>query len=182
MSLRNWNVGLRIQLFPNVLLRGGSLRACLSFCVWFEFACNTSIVKSQRSSAGIPSIRKPASREIIFRLCWTVWHTCLFLAHPAYWNKRVTSEYAQCSSRSGFWILKISRKVRVLKQSQSALILCSFCVESRWREHSRHWTRTNKNCKILFLLDRYWQLVSKMNDNKDSLNEITFSSQRAWMR
>ena len=33
----------------------------------------------------------------------------------------MTSEYAQCSSRSGFRIFKISREVRVLKQSQSVL-------------------------------------------------------------
>ena len=33
----------------------------------------------------------------------------------------MTSKNAQCSSRSGFWIFKISRKVRILKQSQSAL-------------------------------------------------------------
>ena len=36
----------------------------------------------------------------------------------------MTTKHTQCSSRSGFWISKISRKVRVLKQSQSAL-LCS---------------------------------------------------------
>ena len=46
----------------------------------------------------------------------------LFLAHPTHWNKRVTSNTAQCSSRSGLRIFKISRKVRVLKQSQSALL------------------------------------------------------------
>ena len=33
----------------------------------------------------------------------------------------MTSKNAQCSLRSGFRIFKISRKVRVLKQSQSAL-------------------------------------------------------------
>ena len=33
----------------------------------------------------------------------------------------MTSENTQCSSRSGFRIFKISREIRVLKQSQSAL-------------------------------------------------------------
>ena len=33
----------------------------------------------------------------------------------------MTSEYAQCFSRSGFRIFQISREVRVLKKSQSAL-------------------------------------------------------------
>ena len=38
----------------------------------------------------------------------------LFLAHPTCWNKCMTSKNTQCSSRSGFWVFKISRKVRVL--------------------------------------------------------------------
>ena len=50
-----------------------------------------------------------------FSFCWTVWNRSLFLAHPTYWNKCMTSKNAQCSSRSGFWIFKISRKIRILK-------------------------------------------------------------------
>ena len=49
-------------------------------------------------------------------------NSSLFLAHPTYWNKCMTSENAQCSSRSGFQIFKISREIRVLKQSQSAFV------------------------------------------------------------
>ena len=37
---------------------------CLVLLVWFGEEWNTSITKSQRSRAGIPSMRKPASREI----------------------------------------------------------------------------------------------------------------------
>ena len=59
-----------------------------------------------------------------FWFCWTVRNWRLFLTHPTYWNKSMTSKNAQCSSRSGFWIFKISREVRVLKQSQPALF-CS---------------------------------------------------------
>ena len=59
-----------------------------------------------------------------FRFCWTVRNSSLFLAHPTYWNKCMASKNAQCSSRSGFWVLKVSCKIGVLKQSQSAL-LCS---------------------------------------------------------
>ena len=33
----------------------------------------------------------------------------------------MTSKNAQCSPRSGFWIFKISREIKVLKQSQSTL-------------------------------------------------------------
>ena len=39
---------------------------------WFEEEWNASVTKSQRSSAGIPSMRKPASREIIsVKMCET---------------------------------------------------------------------------------------------------------------
>ena len=64
-----------------------------------------------------------------------------FLTHPTDWNKCVTSQNAQCSTWRGFWILQISREVRVLKQSQSALfrsvshmaILFVFtCVKNVW--------------------------------------------------
>ena len=57
-----------------------------------------------------------------FLFCWTVRNWSLFLTHPTYRNKCMTSKNAQCSTRSGFWILKISSKIGVLKQSQSALL------------------------------------------------------------
>ena len=38
-------------------------------------------------------------------------NSSLFLAHPTCWNKCMTSKNAQCSSRSGFRIFKISREV-----------------------------------------------------------------------
>ena len=52
---------------------------------------------------------------------WTVWDRSLLLAHPTYWNTCMTSKNAQCSSWRRFWIFKISRKIRVLKQSQLTL-------------------------------------------------------------
>ena len=63
--------------FSDALLRDGFPLSGLSFCFRFELECNTSIIKSQRSSAGISSIRNPASREIIspsVELCET--HVC----------------------------------------------------------------------------------------------------------
>ena len=59
-----------------------------------------------------------------FSFCWTVRNWSLFLTHPTDWNKCMTSETAQCSTWCRFWILKISCKIGVLKQSQSALF-CS---------------------------------------------------------
>ena len=56
-----------------------------------------------------------------FWFCWTVRNWSLFLTHPADWNECMTSKNAQSSTRSRFWVLKISRKIGVLKQSQLAL-------------------------------------------------------------
>ena len=63
----------------------------------------------------------PVSREIISDSV-ELWETDVcFFTHPTYWNKCMTSKNAKCSSRSVFWIFKISPEVRILKQSQSAL-------------------------------------------------------------
>ena len=51
--------------FLSAWLRDRFPRAYLSFYFWFELECMTSIIKSQRSSAGIPSILKSVSRQII---------------------------------------------------------------------------------------------------------------------
>ena len=59
------------------------------------------------------------------------------------WEQNVWLPKMQCSSRSGFWIFKISSEIRVLKQSQSALfssithmtILFVFtCVMNVWNQ------------------------------------------------
>ena len=87
----------------------------LDFSSWLEEECNTSITKSQRSRAGNPSLRRPASRENNFRFRRTVWDRSWLLAHPTYWNKRMTSKYAQNFPWGRFWVFKISGKVRALK-------------------------------------------------------------------
>ena len=58
------------------------------------------------------------------RFRWTVRNRSFFLTHPTCGNERVTSKYAQNFTRGRFWVFKISVKVRVLEQSQPAL-LCS---------------------------------------------------------
>ena len=45
-----------------------------------------------------------------FWLFWTVWNWSLFLAHRTYWKKSLTSQNAQCSTRSRFGVLKIHQK------------------------------------------------------------------------
>ena len=51
--------------FSDTLPCNGLPRACLTFCFWFGFERITTTTKPLRSSAGIASMRKPASREII---------------------------------------------------------------------------------------------------------------------
>ena len=80
--------------------------------LWFVFPWRTVTIRSHRSSAGIPSILKPAFKEMISVRNWS-----LFLTHPADWNELVASETTQCSTWCRFWILKISCKIGVLRLS-----------------------------------------------------------------
>ena len=59
-----------------------------------------------------------------FRFLRTVRDWSLFLSHPSFGNKRVTSKDTQNSSRGRCWVFKISGKIRVVKQSLSALQYC----------------------------------------------------------
>ena len=100
-----------------------------SWLFWCVFPWSTATIRSHNSRAGKPSNLSPVSREMISDSVGAVRNWRLFLTHPTYWNKRMASENAQCSTWSGFRIFKISRKVRILKQSQSAL----FCSVSHIR-------------------------------------------------
>ena len=77
-----------------------------------EIFPRTETIRSHSSRAGKPSNLSPVSREMISDSV-ELWETAVCFLHI---------QNAQCSSRSGFWISKISCKVRVLKQSQSALL------------------------------------------------------------
>ena len=75
----------------------------------------------------------------------------------------MASENAQCSTWSRFWVLKISREVRVLKQSQPALfcsithitILLKFtCMMSIWNQSIQAFVTSsgpfrNRSCKFV---------------------------------
>ena len=54
--------------------------------VWFGTEWHTSITISHRSRAGIPSMRKPASREMISASVELCENWSLFLAHPTCWH------------------------------------------------------------------------------------------------
>ena len=84
---------------------------------WFVLGRNEilqSLNKSQISRAGIPSMRKPASKEITSASV-ELWNRSLFLAHPTYWHERVTSENALDSSWCWLRVFKVSCKIRVLE-------------------------------------------------------------------
>ena len=99
---------LKIMIFVNIIIR------LLDLSETWETFPKTETIRSHISRAGKPSNLKPVAKDN-FRFCWTVWNWSLFLAHPTYWNKCMTSENAQRSSRSGFRIFKISLDIRVLK-------------------------------------------------------------------
>ena len=89
-----------------------------SWLLWYVFPWRIATIGSHKSSAGLPSNLKPASKEMISD---SVRNWSLILTHPTEWNKRMTSQNAQCSTWCRFWILKIYCKIEVLKQSQPAL-------------------------------------------------------------
>ena len=81
-------------------------------------------IRFHKSRVGIPSNLNPASKEMISDSV-VLWETEVFFLHiQLFWNKCMTTKNAQCSTRSRFWVLKISCKIGVLKQSQS-VVFCS---------------------------------------------------------
>ena len=107
----------RSSIFSWFVFRVGDLYGSpRTWSFWCVFPWRTVTIKSHKSSAGIPSILNPASKD-----CWTVRNSSLFLTHPADWNKCMIFKNAQWSTLCRFWILKISRKIGVLKQSQSVM-------------------------------------------------------------
>ena len=110
--------------FHDGLLRSGPpCTVSLDFLVWLKKEWNTSKTKFQRSKAGIPSMRKPASREIIPN-CVELCETKDCFLHIQLFGTNVSPENAQNSSRCWFWVFEISCKIRVVKQSQPALLCC----------------------------------------------------------
>ena len=95
----------------------------LSVLSWFWVVFpRKKTIRSHKSRTRKKPVQSQSSvQRDDFGFCWTVWNWSLFLAHPTYWNKRMTSKNAQCSSRSGFRIFDVSCKIGVLKQSQPAL-------------------------------------------------------------
>ena len=87
-SKRLWSVERTSRWFVHKSLRTRLL--------WFVFP-RISKIKSPKSIVGIPSILNPASKEMLSHSVETVRNWNLFLTHPTYWNKHVTSKNAQCS-------------------------------------------------------------------------------------
>ena len=93
----------------------------LVLVLWCVFPWKTVTIRSHNSRAGKPSNLSPVSKEMIsdsVELCETA--VC-FLHIQQIGTKEWLQKKSQCLTRSGFWVHKISRKIKVLKQSQSAL-------------------------------------------------------------
>ena len=82
------------------------------------------VSRSHKSRPGIPSNLNPASKGMIsgsVELCET--EVCFLHIQLSGTNVRLPK--MQCSSRSGFWILKISCKIGVLKTVPQPALFCS---------------------------------------------------------
>ena len=84
------------------------------------FPWRTALIRSHNSSAGIWSNINPASKEMISDSVELCEPEVCFLHIQLIGTNLWLPKKAQCSSKSGFRIFKISCKVRILKQSQSA--------------------------------------------------------------
>ena len=81
-----------------------------------DFQESESCFQGQKQSDPINREHNPVQSQSSvqrddFGFCWTVWNWSLFLTHPTYWNKCMTSKNAECSTWCRFWVLKISRKI-----------------------------------------------------------------------
>ena len=115
-----------MSLIASILLRDLCLWSSLSGCpvrseTW-EIFPRTETIRSHSSRAGKPSNLSPESTEMISDSVQLSETAVCFLHIQLIGTNVWLPKNAQCSSRSGFWIFKISRKVRILKQSQSALL------------------------------------------------------------
>ena len=112
---RNWCLVLRTLAHPDVLLCYGFLRAVLFLYVWFDFECNTSITKSQRSSAReyrpFVNLQQEKKSQIPLNLC----ETDVSFSHIQLLR---TNTYVTAKNRQTFHLKSISN-LQDLQQSQS---------------------------------------------------------------
>ena len=148
-----WGVERTSRFFIN-----GSTR---SLWLWFVFP-RTATIRSHKSKCGDTIQSQSSVQRDGFWFCWTVWNWSLFLTHPTYWNKCMTSKHAMFLQK---WILNPQdhRKSRVLKQSKSALfssithiaILFVFtCVMNVWNQSIQAFVTSfgpfcNRSCKFI---------------------------------
>ena len=118
IGVRGWN------LFSHVWLKScrGSLTSLVLLVWWWMKYFNHWIPKGESGNTVHAST---CTKRNHLSFCRPVWNRSLFLAHPAYWYKRVTSENAQESSWCWFWVFEVSRKIRVVKQFKCASLCCA---------------------------------------------------------
>ena len=96
----------------------------LDLLIWFGGEWNTPITKSQRWSAGIPSMRKPASREISSASVKLYEIDVCFLHIQLVGTNVWLPKMHKSPTDVDFWVFRVSCEIRVLKQSWSALLCC----------------------------------------------------------
>ena len=119
----------------------------------------TETIKSHNSREQKPSNLNPTCKEMISdfaELCETA--VCFF-TYQTFWNKCRTSKKAQRSSKSGFRIFKISREVRVLKQSNLHCLAIvptwQYCLYSHvWWIYDINRFRRLSQALVHFVIDR----------------------------
>ena len=107
---------------PNVIFRFSNMYF-LNFLGALEEECNTSIIKTQWLEMGIPSIRRPASKDLIsdsVELCET--DVSFLHIQSNSWEQTLCLPNLHKFPWGRFWVFKISGKVRILKHFWSVLL------------------------------------------------------------
>ena len=114
----------RSSIFPRIFFRAGDVDKSPCTCsLWFVSPWRTATIRSHKSSAGFPTNNCVQGNDLLF--CWTVRNWSLFLAHSSY-GTNVWLPKTQCSSRSGFWILKIFLQNQSLETIPICIVLQCF--------------------------------------------------------
>ena len=136
------------------------------FFEWFGEEWQISITKSQRSRAGIPSMRKPALRDMSSVLFNSVRPRSVFFAHPTFWHELVTSENAQERVHQ---MLILSLQGLLQNQNLETILICIvvLCYPHNsidWIHMCDEWTRSdapNVCHKLLSILWPHKQVYSQ---------------------
>ena len=127
MFVLNWSLNLVLGLFSWwCVMRQVSLYILFGFLELVGRRMQHFKNQIQRSRAAIPSIREPASGEIISASV-ELWETEVCFLHIQLMGRNVwVPNMHKILPWGWLWVFKTSCRVRVLKQSWSALLCCMY--------------------------------------------------------